>query len=284
MAKITIHIGLPKTATTTLQYEVFASPENRDIYLGKYESEQSDFHRMITAFLVGAIPYKNARNTVEELAQSEGIYIYSNEMLTVDTDQKWQTKISKLGMLMAGLDVQILVSLRKPSHHVQSVYAELKTTGGWSSLDAFLTDTQASWFDPMEIDKVLKDAGFSPKLRVFYVEFETLIASNFTVLTSLFPELYVPASLLERNARTKENGAIISRPIGIYDVVYGWAKQAGLLTIMPRGVKRYIGMLINRIPLLWSSKIEPVNDKHMLAELDSRYEGALAILQANVLK
>lgn len=280
MGKFFLHIGLPKTATTTLQYEVLSHEANREIYLGKFSGNPGPFHKLISGYLDGIETLETTRAQMRRMIGNRPVALYSNEMLTVGSTISWREKIAKLGTLFLGQDCTVLVTLRNPHIHAPSLYAELKPTSGWRDFNAFLDDPQSDLLDPAVLNQVLLDAGFGPQSHLCYIEFDTLISSQFTVLKRTIPGLFIPDRPQERNARVRRDGAIVSREIGVNDKVFAIAKRLGLLPFVPMRLRKSVGALLRHAPISWNETIDTPSNHATLAALEKRYEVALTELRS----
>lgn len=126
MAKIYIHIGLPKTATTSLQTVLFPNLEKEKInYLGLFQPRSSDKNHIINS-LYNSISTENNMAEVQWLMQNEldkGIdVLVSEEMITVDN---WQEKIENLFKIVSKYNYQFIVTVREPVSAMFSYYVEL---------------------------------------------------------------------------------------------------------------------------------------------------------------
>lgn len=128
--KIYIHIGLPKTATTSLQLYVFPEIARKYnyIYVGvdQPRGESSKKHPLYSAFMTAIDDgeFNAFHQQMPLISQCKGIII-SEEMLTASANGiGWDEKLENLSELLADYDYEILVSLRHPVEAVFSYYVE----------------------------------------------------------------------------------------------------------------------------------------------------------------
>jgi hypothetical protein len=127
--KIFVHIGLPKTATTTLQTDFFPVIAIGDItYLGVYQPRETR-HVQLYTDIYDAI--KNGqmvtavRNEIIRRLQAGETLIISEEMIVVAQDAAtFQKKLGNLSALLNGLDYQIILTVREPVSALFSFYVE----------------------------------------------------------------------------------------------------------------------------------------------------------------
>ncbi len=129
--KLFVHIGLPKTATTTLQREIFPKLSGDHIqYLGVYQprkdTNQTVFFEQFCQIVYSGDGIDELARTLSEMLESGATYVLSEEMLTVSSgNASWQAKLTNLAKLLNGLDYSILVTVREPTAAMFSYYIEL---------------------------------------------------------------------------------------------------------------------------------------------------------------
>lgn len=130
--KIIVHIGLPKTATTTLQkqfFPVLADNYKDFLYLGvlhpRSKDRQIDLYNDIckAVFLGELIDVTNS--AIKDLLKSRKTILVSEEMFTVSQTYSWKNQLMNLSNLLKGLNYQILVTVREPTSALFSFYTEL---------------------------------------------------------------------------------------------------------------------------------------------------------------
>src|SRR5512143_3414004 len=125
---IFVHVGLPKTATTTLQVEFFPAIASDEIaYLGICQPRDGNaqdplFLRIYDAISSGR-EISKINNELRSRLQSGENLIVSEEMITVTQDEvTFGAKLKHLSMLMSGLDYQIILTVREPVSALFSYY------------------------------------------------------------------------------------------------------------------------------------------------------------------
>lgn len=157
--KIFIHLGLPKTATTSLQKYVFLEG---DSIFWKYfgvrqprTSVQSDFYTVLmSAVSAPNSLYDLRKNNFKKCLKIESenctlpLFV-SEEMFCVDGQVSWQEKIKRLGELFADFEVHCIITTRNPLRGVFSIYVELyhSLRYKYSDFDEFLHSNQSLIFD-----------------------------------------------------------------------------------------------------------------------------------------
>ncbi|MFW2437780.1 MAG: sulfotransferase [Arenicellales bacterium] len=126
-APIIFHVGLMKTATTTLQVRVF--PQHEELYfLGGPEYQHESIRQAMGAIskqdrlLYDQAYHKDQiRNTLDEVRNQDKPVLLSAESLTTPTVDRL-TKAERLLGLFG--DIRILLSLRRPEDLIISLYSE----------------------------------------------------------------------------------------------------------------------------------------------------------------
>ncbi|MFC2089133.1 hypothetical protein ACFLT1_00040 [Bacteroidota bacterium] len=126
MAKIIVHIGLPKTATSSLQVECFTNLNDCRIkYLGLKDPRESKQSKLYLHFYNSVTKGTNIDETSDlfknELEKGYDLLI-SDEMIVVGD---WQMKIRNLFNIINELDYKLLVTVREPASAMFSYYTEL---------------------------------------------------------------------------------------------------------------------------------------------------------------
>ncbi len=132
MYRIVLHLGLPKTATTSLQLNVLM-PLHREgeiNYLGRYKTALDDDYfnpfGNILRLLNGAETsgdYSVVRERLESRLVEDRVNVISEESLTYS--RKYKETIPDLSRLLRPYHTQALISLREPTSFLYSYYVEL---------------------------------------------------------------------------------------------------------------------------------------------------------------
>ena len=130
--ELIVHIGMPKTATTTLQkiYFPLVAKENQHIeYHGVFQprgSNKTELYRVINKYINTGINLVQSRELLKTYQQkNKVIHIVSEEMIVVSEENtSWRTKTSRLIELLNGINYTLLVSVREPLLGSFSYYVE----------------------------------------------------------------------------------------------------------------------------------------------------------------
>ena len=133
MAKIFVHIGLPKTATTTLQKQVFTKISNQSLnYLGVFQPRDVKQNNLFRQFYK-AIHSGDAIENIQELLKVElnkGInLLISEEMIILPSEEKgWRDKIENLRKIIGAMDYHIIITVREPVNAMFSFFSHKYVT------------------------------------------------------------------------------------------------------------------------------------------------------------
>lgn len=128
-----IHIGLPKTATTSLQY-AFKNKISGIHYEGVVQPRhlsQGDIYLRVNKWvnnIEGSLG--SEKNNIISLLSTElekyNDILISEEMFCVDQEGvTWQEKLTRLNLLLLEIDFKVIVSVREPIAASYSLYVEL---------------------------------------------------------------------------------------------------------------------------------------------------------------
>lgn len=190
---LTIHIGPPKTATSSLQDAIQNGASTSVAYLG-IQQPRADFESIIHSpqqYCAEALYLKCAYPDLDvsfsdlliaiksQLVEHKAVCI-SEEMFLTDHPKgvQWQTKIMRLGHLLRDVPVTPLITLRNPVLAIQSLYRELFSSlpQAWQSCPSlFAVSNAARVYDYPFLLRTLAQAGFA---RVRIIDFDKLCAGQ----------------------------------------------------------------------------------------------------------
>lgn len=138
--KVVLHLGLPKTATSSLQYNVLQKlhEDKRINFLGKcldydYKTAKLQVLNYSGKFIRDAteekLPIEDARRRLAALVASGALNVFSEEGLMVAYPGKenlpLKRKFANLRSIFRGYEVQVVVTLRDPVDYLYSLYVQL---------------------------------------------------------------------------------------------------------------------------------------------------------------
>jgi len=238
--KIIVHIGLPKTATTTLQSDFFPVFVNDFIeYWGVCQPRgkrgQSNayfnFYRAVdTGLRVGEV-----RKELElKIAQGKTV-IFSEEMITVSstTSSTWREKLKNLGNILKGLQYDIVVTVRDPIPALFSYYVELHRDNyshGEEFMDRALSDEVMEIFHYRKLTEKLVEFFDYNNIHIF--KFEDLILNNMESLGRLISSDYREGDIVLKDLNRKkknESFVYVKRKINVPLIVLIFLNKLRLL-------------------------------------------------------
>lgn len=139
-ARVLLHLGLPKTATSSLQRNVLSvlDDDGRINFLGKlleqdYKTGEviiSNYRgKCIRDVAEGKVGISEGRVLLEEILDNEKLNVFSDEGIMVAYPGRdnlpLSDKFDNLKALFAGYDVQVVVTIREPVDYLYSLYVQL---------------------------------------------------------------------------------------------------------------------------------------------------------------
>lgn len=206
MSKIYVHIGLPKTATTTLQSQFYPRlPVNKVDYLGVHQPRGGKAGIFFDCFIQGVNEgeIRKARRKIDEKLDNKRALLISEEIIVVSEPHiDWRGKLNNLSKILSGYDYQIIVTVREPVSAMFSFYIELYS---------FFIESKMSFTDlaikhpRMEIYHYRKlfNQLFSlfDNEKIYVLKFEDIIQGNLDSLQ----DLIVPTSNVNLHIGELEN-------------------------------------------------------------------------------
>ena len=203
---IFVHIGLHKTATTSMQMSVF--PELDGInYLGRIEGVSQKSIKLYSQIcdycFREEINVERKSEIILQLRSIEGKgenILLSEEWFTSDYSRQykfsgasWQEKLRRLSELLVDFEYRILVSIRNPIDCFYSQYTEFHIIGIDNIFPTFedyvKKSNESLVYDYLEFDKYLNRLFRS----VFYVDFDSFKSERYKkILSNFFNNIEIP--------------------------------------------------------------------------------------------
>jgi len=190
LAKILLHIGLPKTATTSLQVNLFKAlhDEEKVNFLGRYMTvDNAEYYNPFGEFYLKFANDDNYKENIAEyrklfykLLDKKKINIISEEVLSLTHNIDFSFLLEKIELLLRECEVNILISLRSPVDFLFSYYVELYR---WQ----FYKDNKLNTFDKF-IEKLLADSESTDFDILFFERFLFKIENKFPNINVLLFE------------------------------------------------------------------------------------------------
>lgn len=220
--RVYVHIGLPKTATTTLQLDYFPHVNNDEYqYLGVFQprgQKVSDplFVQVISAARSGDGLEEVRQALKERLNTEQRSLIISEEMLTVGSAEvTWQEQLSNLSKILSGIDYKVLVTVREPVSAMFSFYVELHDRfqkKGMPFSELALHDNDFGIYHYDGLLEVLSEA-FDPAC-VHLQSFESLVKADFRATSDFLdnPTMEPAFSTLKNHNHKKKTKSAVMIP------------------------------------------------------------------------
>jgi len=208
MYKILLHIGLPKTATTSLQCNVLTPlhAQRKLNFLGRYlEAVDDDFYNPIGKIICQLDEEKTdqeifaLQKDLYEILDTSRLNVISEECISLTHNEKHILRFQNLSKLFGGCDVRLLVSLRNPVDFIFSYYVEMHKWHYWSikSSDTFekfvvrlLSNPNKSEFDILFFHRFINQIkkNFHSVQVVLFEDIKNDPETYFLALSELLPE------------------------------------------------------------------------------------------------
>lgn len=268
MKKIYLHVGLPKTATTSLQQHVFQNLDSKDYrYLGTMQPRSLNtdvLFRDICGYVEAKHPPYSTRDSIKVTIGRElsaRSVVISEEMFTVDTGLCWQDKLERLHELFSGFKVDVLVTIREPSKAAFSLYIELwrQLHSRFGDFDGFLNSNQAKLYDYEYLLKSLY--RFFDMSAVQVLPFETLGDNRIfiqSIETFLGTHLQIDRLPRENDTKKRKGHRVYIKPLSATELLNLKIQQepTALKRLALRILRRTatpLRPLLNKISCSWTS-------------------------------
>lgn len=254
MPRLVIHVGLPKTGSTSVQETVFPYCQKDVLYAGKISTKST--HPILEAIrsfacLDGGIEGTDLfRRACRDISSEVRQILVSDEMLVVDTGAlTWQRKLENLAKALAAEECEILVVVRDPFDALYSFYVETYHSN-WTnvSFEEFITSSnQASLYKYGYLAKTLcKLFGHS---KVKFVHWSKMLDSNSArvwLQESLSIEIDDVATVGHVNVKSSSKSGYVTNSKSLIDII----RQKGaskLVRIIPKrhvsGIRRVLSSI-----------------------------------------
>lgn len=212
--RVALHIGLPKTATTSLQENLLypAHEENMINYLGRYGSHLSSKYfnpfEIIFSELgksdLDSCDVRRLQNTLFGFMKQDKLNVISEEILS-STHKFGYRRLENLKLILEPCDVKVIISLRQPIEFFYSYYAEcyrwkFHEEKAINTIDKFLAqvlaDANNQDFDILHFDRLLPNiSNIFPCVTILL--FEDLLHDKKCYIKSVSTFFYIEKTYVE---------------------------------------------------------------------------------------
>jgi hypothetical protein len=209
--KLLIHIGPPKTATTSFQYWLADNQENYT-YIGVFQprySKENIVYNNFWKFFIGTLTLQELIDCINNIETKE-ILMLSEEMILVTN---WENKISKLKELESFFDVYLSYCYRNSNKAIPSYYAEIHSTlpkKMKGDYELFVNDIRFKAYDLEYLTSIINS-----KLNIF--TFDDLVKGNLT-LNKMF-KLNIDDDNFNLNIFLKKENSRVNKETNSYLVI-----------------------------------------------------------------
>lgn len=266
--KIFIHIGLPKTATTSLQKDLFPQLKNTK-YLGiSYpRTWEYDPSTVYGAFMLGMHSGDNQqfKAALDQLDPLQNVLI-SEEMITVVTGSAdWERNLKNVHSLLRDYDYRLLVTIRDPLDAMFSYYVERydyfrKALGEFD--ERVIKSLDMGIYRYKSFFQFLGDEFGSE--RIFVADYENIISGQFFEIEKFLGER-LPTDLAIRkhnNKAQKASKIYVNNKGSLYSIVSDFVKtrlHSGSLRSCARGLERFVKPVLELVS--WDRGVPLLSDQ-----------------------
>lgn len=262
-AELVIHIGPPKTATTSLQ-EFFQNLKSEEIiYGGTYQPRTAKPTAVIN--LIYRYPFsldkENLSNEIksfikENLDQGKNIFLSEEMFLLESPDYGYESKLKNLFEHVKEFNPKILIVVRNPKEALQSYYTELYhkvDTQKIRSFKDFIFSKYCEVYKYSLLIEKLRAIGFA---EVKVLKYENLVAGEYK-LSTIFPNIKDDEQILltEKNVSKKLAGKRYAKPVPLKQIIL---RRLAFLRNVPL-LKSLFGLGLGKLVPAVEVKGKPVN-------------------------
>lgn len=283
MGKIIIHIGLPKTATTSLQIDFFPKLNKKDInYIGINQPREGNNNALFLQFMKSINTGKEievTRSLLEKrLIKGENILL-SEEMLVVsDINKTWKEKLFNLSDIINSLNYCLIVTVREPVSAMFSYYVgyyQLEYKNINKSFNEIVFEEER-----MEIFHYNKFFTYMFSLfnenRIEIEKFENITSNDFRKLAQILNVNLTSIAKLElknHNSRNRNESYILQGyNVNLGDFLFKKIKRVNIYKYLPKSLLHFlffrIFSSINKVNISKEEKIKKPNERgfHLIKE------------------
>lgn len=229
-----VHIGPPKTATTSLQIALERNLPASFAYLGAYQPRERNPHNCCHTLNNMVLMNKNSRpedlseflENVEE-NKTKGIVslVVEETLMDGSSGVDWRQKIKNLAEVLVHVDAIPAITLRHPLDGIPSLQREYAWTLGFAQKKSifFLLHPQCRVFDYRYVLENLRKSGFKEVCLLSFSE----LTNNGLDLSKIYTKVSTKRTLKigEYNASYRENKYSRKDLLILSYLVRGWIKD-----------------------------------------------------------
>lgn len=289
--RVYCHIGLPKTATTSLQLDYFPYVDNsRFDYLGVKQPRGSYANDSLYESIIKAVNTGDELELVNQrlkarLEKGGKSILISEEMFTVASrETTWQNKLCRLRSVLEGTDYRVLATVREPVSAMFSFYVELYHRFS-SEKDGFLELARSNndflIYRYEELVRLMVDVfGES---NIYFQRFEDVLQGRHDGLERFleYPEMEEGYSLIgNHNNKSKKDNMIhipVRLRLGWISKIYNFFGGEG--SALARLFKSLLSPLVDRVRSVnFRTVVVPMLDEKERDKLEKELAGSISEL------
>lgn len=231
MNKIYLHIGPPKTATTSLQYWLKDQKFNHYSYEGVIQPREPNSTCLSNMLLSSVLDKKQnfgIENEIRNRIKYKSLIISEESFTVVNNKLEWENSLTKLFSSVSTFNPTIIICLREPKKAIRSYYQEVFHMLPYNLQQDVNEFASSDWcfpFDYRALTDSLLRAGFTD---IKYISFDRLVLGEY-VFSEIFGGNDERKIVLSRENISKKKG---SRPTSNNKVsLYIYLREA-----LPKGV------------------------------------------------
>lgn len=236
MKELLVHLGLPKTATTSMQKHLFADVSNPStLYIGVQQPRVRDQHPYYNEL----VSYLRGQIEADEMSMLNGEhkrYILSEEMIMIDEGKAtWQSKLDRIAELQSFMQVKVLIVTREEKSLLNSLYVELyhSLTSIDYCLEKFKKSNQA-----LICNRETVMSQLSGKIAdVSVIDFSEVSKPSFVKKVEAFSGCEYKYEILPReNVKARRGEYVYTHGVSLYNLMYKNRRLRKMLVPMPVGI------------------------------------------------
>lgn len=278
--KVFFHIGLPKTATTSLQKGIFPAISDDFVrYIGVFQDRKDNVQTGLYVDIYRAVCDSKdidvVRNKIRNSIQKKST-VLSEEMFMVSSgNTTWRRKLYNIERLLSGIDYELLVTVREPTSAMFSYYVELYHRFGkkWKRfIDCALYDEAMEIFHYKKmIEELTKHFNHT---RIHFFAFENLIRGEMSGIRKIINphcRRSLPVKLSHQNPSIRKKKVVYSRrKIGIVEV---FNKNLDIRKNTDKNNRNYIQLLKQSFLAFLNSSVRVKKKIHIPTQEEMEFLG-----------
>lgn len=245
--KIFVHIGLPKTATSTLQTDYFPRLQSDRLrYIGADGYRRDSFNNPLYYEFLRAVDIKEGIDELKDklaniVSTGTSLMISEERMTSSHWGATWRDMLSRLSIILADLDYAIILTVREPAAAMFSYFVEMyPTLIGKSFEECAFNDEAFGIYRYSELIEELSTNFVGQKVHAF--KFEDIVQGEVGLLTRLLlgeeAELKAPTLNIHNSRISTTKRVYRQEPVTADAYVTALLNRYGLSEYFPSAGKK----------------------------------------------